>query len=228
MTRVAVVWLVCLLLTGCSAACAAPAVDQSFSGIGVELGSANGAITIKNVLPGGGADRAGLPVGSTLTAVDGKPVSGMAMQAVVDLLRGPEGSEVSLTVTREMGVTKTFKITRAKMEVIRSETFPGVYAVQSSPSEQVIIERISGNQFRIRSPQQHWAGMGLVGNGCFKGVFQMEDSPEVLKEFRGAAGFVRIDFRVLDTLLLRTRFNFWDNADKMVEKTLVKKAAGAQ
>ncbi len=67
--------------------------------------------------------------------------------------------------------------------------------------------------------------MGVIGNGCFNGVFQMEDVPEVQKEFRGAVSFIRIDFQFGDTLRLRSKYNFFESGDKMVEKTLVRKPA---
>lgn len=220
--RIAAVSIALLMLGGLVAQCA-PGEGQSFTGIGVELKEQGESFVIRRALPGSPAEKAGVTAGSTLVSIDGKPVKGMVLQGVLDLIRGAEGTELTLVVARDLGQTQTFKVKRARMEAIRPETFPGTYTVQGSPSEQVIVERVSGNQFRIRSPQQHWAGMGLVGNGCFKGVFQMEDVAEVLKDFRGAAGFVRIDFRFGDTLQMRTRFNFWDNADRMVEKTLVRK-----
>ena len=75
---------------------------------------------------------------------------------------------------------------------------------------------------RIRSDEQHWRGIGLVGNGCFKGTFRMADDPEVHENFRGAVSFFRIDFQYGDQLRFRSRFNFFDSGDRMVDKTLLR------
>ena len=210
-----------VLVLAATALFAATSSTQSFCGVGVGLGQDGS--TVERVLPGSGAEKAGLAVGCRIVYVDGKPTKGMTVQQMMDLIRGPEGSTVKLEVVQDLGLTKTFTIQRAQIRAVAEETLAGTYVCQDDPSILVIIERANNHQFNIRCEKQHWSGMGLVGNNCFKGVFQMEDHPDVLAEFRGAVSFFRVDFQFADMLTLRSRFNFADKSDKIVERTLVRK-----
>ena len=132
---------------------------------------------------------------------------------------------MTLEVLQPPGLTKTFTILRTRLQTVGSDTLAGTYGFQNDPSVLVVIERVNDRQFSVRCEKQHWSGMGLVGNDCFKGVFQMEDHPDVQENFRGTVSFFRIDFEFGDMLILRSRFNFFDKADKIVETTLVRKKA---
>jgi hypothetical protein len=220
--RTAILTIV-LLMVGYAGVFGATPAEKSFCGIGMQLTVKNDSFMVVKIIPGGGAEKAGVPAGSYIVSIDGKPVKGMALQDVGNLLRGTEGTVVSLAVMQELGLTKTYAITRTQMKAIDADNLAGTYVHQDDPSVLVIIERVADNQFRIKCPKQHWSGMGLVGNDCFKGVFQMEDNQEVHENFRGAVSFFRIDFEFSERLLLRSRFNFFDSSDKMVEKTLLRK-----
>lgn len=56
-----------------------------------------GELVVAGVAPGGAAERAKVPVGAVLRAVDGKKVAGMSMEQVRQLCIGPVGSMVTLT-----------------------------------------------------------------------------------------------------------------------------------
>ncbi|MBF0104858.1 MAG: PDZ domain-containing protein [Deltaproteobacteria bacterium] len=82
-------------------------LTHSFEGVGVDIVVRNGAFYVGSVLPGGGAARGGkLRVGDKIMRVtqeDGKMVSvaGLSLDDVVALLRGPKGTSVTLTVSKE-------------------------------------------------------------------------------------------------------------------------------
>jgi len=219
--RIASVILTCLVV----AACAVNAADQSFSGVGIELALEKGSVLVKRAVPGSPADQVGVPAGSVIVSIEGRSVSGLGLAKVTEMLRGPEGSRVSLTVRQDPGVTQSFTLTRARLSPVTPESFPGVYRFQDAPDVEMTVTRAADGRFVVACPRQHWSGIGVIGNGCFKGVFQMEDVPEVQKEFRGAVSFIRIDFQFGDTLLLRSKYNFFESGDRMVEKTLVRKPA---
>ena len=221
--KLSVTTLSCVFLIGSIGAYAATLLEKSFCGIGLQLRPVKGSFVVEKIIPGGGAERAGVPAGSQIVSVDGKPVKGLALQELVNLLRGSEGTVVNLTVAGELGVITTHAITRTQIRAIGPEDLAGTHYLQAEPSVLVVVERVSDNQFRIHCPKQHWSGAGMVGNDCFKGVFQMEDSPEVQETFRGAVSFFRIDFQFGDRLFLRSKFNFFESGDKIVERTLVKK-----
>ena len=205
-------------------ACAsAVRAEDEFCGIGAGLKLEGNAVKVQKVFPGSGAAEAGLSSGSIVTHVDGKPLRGLSLQDVVALIRGKEGTSVRLTILKELGLTENLKIVRMRIARVEAETLPGVYSFQASPSTTVTIKRTTDSQFTIDCPQQHWHGVGLLGNGYVKGVFRMDDDRQVHKNFRGAISFFRIDFQFGNTLQLRSRFNFYDSGDKIVEKTLVKR-----
>lgn len=202
---------------------AAAVADESFCGIGVGIKNEGGAMRVNRVIPGSAAAVAGLTVGVTITHVDGKPVHGRGLQDVVRLIRGRKGSSVRLTVVKELGLSQEYRIVRAPIVRSRPDTLPGLYFFQDSPSTTVTLNKINARQFAIDCRQQHWSGVGLLGDGYLKGVFRMDEHPQVHQKFRGAISFFRIDFQLGDTLRLRSRFNFYDSGDKIIDRTLVRK-----
>jgi len=83
-------------------------------GIGVGLEPVAGGVRIKNVLPNSPAQRADLKPGTVITAVDGTSTAGMAIENIVKLIGGPEGSKVSLVLRLPDGSTQTVELARGK------------------------------------------------------------------------------------------------------------------
>ncbi len=74
-------------------------------GIGIGLSeTAAGTVTITNVIVGGPADTAGLKVGDIIAAVNGRDVTGYTLKMVGDLIRGAEGTAVTVKVRRGGGL----------------------------------------------------------------------------------------------------------------------------
>ena len=87
-------------------------------GIGAEVGMRNGRPTIIAPIPGSPAQRAGLRPGDVIVRVDGREVSGLKVDQVVDLVRGPAGSPVTLTVIHpDQGGLTDVTVTRARITV---------------------------------------------------------------------------------------------------------------
>jgi carboxyl-terminal processing protease len=81
-------------------------------GIHARMGySESGGLRVVEV-PEGPAERAGLREGDRITAIDGDPVRSMALEEVVERLRGEVGSEVEIEVVRD-GELVTLVIVRA-------------------------------------------------------------------------------------------------------------------
>lgn len=81
-----------------------------FSGIGVSLVEGGGGThRIMQVLAGSPAEKAGIKVGDVITAADGKPLEDTR------LLRGPNGSQIAVTVRRADGREATYTVTRGKV-----------------------------------------------------------------------------------------------------------------
>ena len=72
-----------------------------FGGLGIEVTQENGFVKVVTPIEGTPADRAGIQPGDLITAVDGESVLGLTLNEAVDLMRGPVGSEITITLARE-------------------------------------------------------------------------------------------------------------------------------
>jgi hypothetical protein len=72
-----------------------------FSGIGAQLAVQPQGIIISRVIPGGGAEAAGIEAGDVLVRIDGLDARGLSMPEAVQRLRGPEGTRVRVRVERD-------------------------------------------------------------------------------------------------------------------------------
>ena len=93
--------------------------DQSLSGtyvgIGVQLEEENGEVVVAVPIDGSPAEEAGISSDDVLLAVDGKSVRGDEVSEVVEKVKGPEGTNVELTV-RHDGERRTYDLQRAEID----------------------------------------------------------------------------------------------------------------
>jgi len=95
-----------------------------YSGIGIYLSFNTGSYpTITGTVPGSPAATAGLMAGDQIVKVGDKDIKGITADAATSLIQGPDGSKVTLTISRGAD-TMTFTITRAQIDVptVRSAT----------------------------------------------------------------------------------------------------------
>jgi carboxyl-terminal processing protease len=98
-------------------------MNLSLFGIGAVLGTEEGFCTIRELVPGGPAALSGaLKPGDRIVAVaqDGRAavdVTSMPLTRTVDLIRGPKGSIVTLTIAPPDGARKTVRLTRAEVKL---------------------------------------------------------------------------------------------------------------
>src|SRR6056297_326843 len=72
-----------------------------FGGLGIEVTQEEGFVKVVSPIDGTPADAAGIEAGDFVTHVDGDSVLGLTLDEAVDLMRGPVGSEIIITVVRE-------------------------------------------------------------------------------------------------------------------------------
>ena len=93
-------------------------ISGSFTGIGAEMGVRNGLPVIVAPIDGSPAITAGIKAGDILMRVDGKDVTSLELSEIVQQIRGPIGTSVTLTILRP-GENKSydFTITRQTIDV---------------------------------------------------------------------------------------------------------------
>ena len=72
-----------------------------FGGLGIEVTQEDGFVKVVSPIDGTPADNAGIEAGDFVTHVDGESVLGLTLDEAVELMRGPVGSEIVITVVRE-------------------------------------------------------------------------------------------------------------------------------
>lgn len=93
-------------------------VANAFVGVGItiQLTEESEGLLVVDVTRGGPAEEAGILVGDTLVAVEQTRIAGMSTTEVRNLVRGEEGTWVSLTLSRD-GREETFSVERRRIEV---------------------------------------------------------------------------------------------------------------
>jgi len=71
-----------------------------FGGLGIEVTQENGFVKVVTPIDDTPAARAGVEPGDYITHVDGEPILGLTLNEAVDLMRGPVGSDIVVTIVR--------------------------------------------------------------------------------------------------------------------------------
>tara|TARA_B100000614_G_C14504263_1_gene475924 strand:- start:3 stop:1142 length:1140 start_codon:yes stop_codon:yes gene_type:complete len=89
-----------------------------FGGLGIEVGMEAGVVKVISPIDGSPAEAVGVKAGDYIVKIDGIQVQGKTLSEAVDLMRGPVGSGIEITV-RRIGLRKalTFNIIRDIIEI---------------------------------------------------------------------------------------------------------------
>lgn len=91
-------------------------VSTQYGGIGTTVINRDGKVLITDAFEGFPAQKAGVRAGDLITAINGVPVGDKDNDQVSQLLKGPKGSSVKLTLVRE-GVQKPFEKNLIREEI---------------------------------------------------------------------------------------------------------------
>jgi carboxyl-terminal processing protease len=80
-----------------------------FGGLGIEVTQEEGFVKVVSPMDDTPADAAGIEAGDFITHVNGESVLGLTLDDAVEMMRGPVGSEIIITVVRE-GVDEPFDV----------------------------------------------------------------------------------------------------------------------
>ena len=97
-----------------------------FGGLGIEVGMEAGVVKVISPIDNSPADRVGVKSGDYIIKINDIQVQGKSLTEAVELMRGPVGSSIKITV-RRIGVKKSliFNIEREIIQItsVKSETF---------------------------------------------------------------------------------------------------------
>jgi carboxyl-terminal processing protease len=158
-------------------------LSGKFSGIGAEMAvknlkeptnlsacatlSENCVLVVVSPISGSPADRAGIKPGDVVTAVNGKSVNGSTIQDQINLVRGPSGTKVTLTIMRG---GRTFALTITREEITTQEVESRILDGH--------VGYIALHGFSDTSPDQfHAALKGLLDKGATQIVFDLRGNP---------------------------------------------------
>lgn len=96
-----------------------------FGGLGIEVTQEDGFVKVVSPMDGTPAAEAGVEAGDFITHVDGESLLGLTLDDAVEMMRGPVGSEIVVTVVRE-GEAEPFDISiirdTIKLTAVRART----------------------------------------------------------------------------------------------------------
>ncbi|HEX9857960.1 MAG TPA: S41 family peptidase [Paracoccaceae bacterium] len=142
-----------------------------FGGLGIEVTQEEGFIKVVSPIDDTPAAAAGIEAGDFITHVNAESVLGLTLDQAVEMMRGPVGSEIIITVVRE-GVAEPFdvsiirdtiKLTAARSRVVgntvvvrlttfNDQTYPGlVESIEKSVNELGGIEKVNGFVLDLRN-----------------------------------------------------------------------------
>ena len=111
-------------------------MSGSFDGVGMEVDVKNGVLTVISPLKGTPAAAAGIKSGDQILKIDGVSTQGLDTTTAVDAIRGPKGTQVTLTIARAgWGSSRDIHVTRDVINVPVVETAArsdGVFYIQLS------------------------------------------------------------------------------------------------
>lgn len=158
-------------------------LSGKFSGIGAEMSVKNiekpadlascttlsdaCVLVVVSPISGSPADAAGLQPGDIVTAVDGTSVKGSTINDQVSKVRGPSGSTVTLSITRN---GRSFDVTITRREITMKEVVTKLIDGH--------VGYIALHGFSDSSPDQFHAGLkSLLDQGADQIVLDLRDNP---------------------------------------------------
>jgi carboxyl-terminal processing protease len=91
-------------------------LSGEYSGVGIEISEQDNTIVVRDVFADSPAARAGIQPGDVLVAVDGIPVSELGLDGVVQRVRGPEGTVVTLVI-QQVGEASPLEVRLVRSKV---------------------------------------------------------------------------------------------------------------
>ncbi|MBP2628047.1 MAG: ctpB 2 [Firmicutes bacterium] len=89
----------------------------SFGGVGIVLGSKDNILTVVAPIEGTPSDKSGIKSGDQIVKIDGQDTKELAVDEAVKMIRGSEGSQVTLTINRVGQEIEDYTIIRSNIKI---------------------------------------------------------------------------------------------------------------
>ncbi len=107
-------------------------VAGNFEGVGMEIGSRDGVLTVIAPIPNSPAERAGIRQGDKIIRIDGTSTKDLSVDVAVKHIRGPKGTKVVLTVLRgDTTAPQEISVTRDTIDIptVKTEEHDNVFVI---------------------------------------------------------------------------------------------------
>lgn len=91
--------------------------EGSFGGVGIVIGVKDKLLTVVSPIEGTPGEQAGIKSGDRIVKIDNQDTKDMALDEAVNKIRGPEGSQVVLTIVRGNEPPRDFTLTRSNIQI---------------------------------------------------------------------------------------------------------------
>jgi carboxyl-terminal processing protease len=93
-------------------------ISGRFSGVGLSVIAVKRGLVVRSVFKRSPAQRAGIGVGEVVVSVDGRSIAGLSATAAAALIKGPEGTEVTIGVrSKPRGGARQVELTREQISL---------------------------------------------------------------------------------------------------------------
>jgi carboxyl-terminal processing protease len=93
------------------------ATDGAFEGVGMNVAEVERGLKVLTVFEDSPAERGGIRSGDVITAVDGRSLAGKTSEQATALIKGPSGTEVTLSVVSGKRPPRDVRLERARVDV---------------------------------------------------------------------------------------------------------------
>ncbi len=151
-------------------------MNGSFEGVGMEIAIKDNVLTVVSPLKGTPADKAGVKSGDQILKINGEDTRGMDTSEAVQKIRGPKGTQVTLTILRSGSQgPQEIKVTRdvINVPIVTTKAQPG-----SSTEASAGIYLISLTTFTSNSPDLFRNALReFISSGNTKLILDLRGNP---------------------------------------------------